>query len=202
MPFALAASFAAPAWCEPVKNFPARVKVFGKSHTVRSRGELRKVVEGAARVAAAHTGVPTELLLALVGRESEFSPVAVKNGLRFGLGQLGSLALKEVEERYGYKVSDVFDAGQNVKAAAFYLRFIIEHRLAGIPSFKRASHAQVVKAVLIMYHKGPYAFGKDFSPRSKALRHPYVNDVWEGYRKAVGGKAAKQHAWVEKLRGR
>lgn len=179
---------AAPLQTHSSTRFIRSVKYFGRTYFVHNHAELVSHLEQAAAEAGRATGVPASLIRALVPVESGGRPRARSRSNALGVTQLKRQAFKEVGKHFGYRVTDAFDIGQNMKAAGFYLRLLLAHHVP-----EASNHAASVRTSIAMYRLGPNNPASRNPPRR--VRR-YVNTVFSTY---SSDPATASHAWVPKL---
>lgn len=80
---------------------------------------------------AIREGVPPAIGQKIVWLESKFNPRAVSPTGARGLGQFTSIAIKDVAERGGFRMTDPFDPEQNATATMKYIKLVA--RDMGVP---------------------------------------------------------------------
>lgn len=157
-----------------VLRFPLKVETKGKTTVFYDWDSYNAYVNGLVYERAVKHGVDPRLLNAIVQHESGFNPFARGSSGDKGLAQLTPIALKEVMQKTGIKVTNPYDLYQNLDASAALLKII---RSNYVPRVKGAPKDALTRRILIlrMYNKGPVgkwsqALAKDDYAR-KVMRH-------------------------------
>ncbi len=110
------------------------------------------VIKEKIRLEAKEVGLDPELMISIATWESHFDPKTISSAGAKGIFQLTDITIEEIENRFGFKVTDPFDVDQNIKGATLYFKWLME-RYKGDPE-------QVEKA-LAAWNWGLNNFPKD-----------------------------------------
>lgn len=104
------------------------------------------------RSEAEKVGLDTQLMISVATWESHFDPRVFSLAGAKGIFQLTSITIKDIEQRFGFKIDDPFDVDQNIKGAMFYFKWLME-RYSGDP--------ELVEKTLVAWNWGLNNFPKD-----------------------------------------
>jgi soluble lytic murein transglycosylase-like protein len=131
-----------------------RLTIPGGAAGTRSSGLPAKLLAHPERVAlrpnferwAAHYGVPADLLEALAWLESGWQRTVVSRTGAVGIGQLQPATVDHVRLLIGIKALDPYNADDNIRMSARFLRFLLD-RTGGDTSTALAAYYQGLRSV-------------------------------------------------------
>ena len=162
-----------PAAKEINKFFDKSIKEMSKISRDNRKDAVKKYLEasGASQLA----GLPIDVFVALIGKESNFinkglrGDEALENGPSYGLGQILRTTAEQIVKKTGKELEDYLDiASNNLDAAAVYVARITQF-LSGLEVWKKAEDDEKLQLKLYAYNRG---MGRVREIAKKALDEP------------------------------
>ncbi len=114
------------------------VKGFVNSSLIEIRGQEREKIIDAIRVKSQELDIDEKLALNLAHCESKWLPFARSKTDNKGIYQLGKNTIKDINEKYGSDISDVYNAYQNIDGGLKYFKFLLKRYADSNDSLTRA----------------------------------------------------------------
>ncbi len=151
------------------------VKGFVNSSLIEIRGQEREKIIDAIRVKSQELDIDEKLALNLAHCESKWLPFARSKTDNKGIYQLGKNTIKDINEKYGGDISDVYNAYQNIDGGLKYFKFLLKRYADSNDSLTRA-----IVAWNVGYNDVPvdntFDLGDYKDPETKRLFHCAITE--------------------------
>lgn len=113
-----------------------------------------EIIKEKIRSEAEKVGLNPELMISIATWESHFDPEVISPAGAKGIFQLTDITIKDIDERFSFKIEDPFNVDQNITGAMLYFKWLLD-RYEGDPE-------QIEKAI-VAWNWGLNNFPKDLT---------------------------------------